>query len=160
VYVVTDDEAGGRMAAAYLAERGFTRVGGIFKSDDMQGHLRYQGFSGELQDRGLRVRDDAVCWFITENKRRFLRDETGAEFIRKGEHGAAGEIDVQDGHVDGPAGLQVHAPLIEGGAGADGVGTEALQGFKKICDDEIVVLEDQDTPSPQDVSGLHFSAPH
>ncbi|NLI21262.1 MAG: substrate-binding domain-containing protein [Clostridiales bacterium] len=87
VYVVTDDESGGRMAAAYLAERGFTRVGGIFKSDDMQGHLRYQGFSGELQDRGLRVRDDAVCWFSTENKRRFLRDETGAEFIRSLKNG-------------------------------------------------------------------------
>ena len=87
VYVVTDDEAGGRMAAAYLAECGFKRVGGIFKSDDMQGHLRYQGFSAELQERGLHVRDEGVCWFTTENKRRFLRDETGAEFIRSLKNG-------------------------------------------------------------------------
>ena len=87
VYVVTDDVAGGRMAAAYLAERGFTQIGGIFKSDEMQGHLRYQGFSAEMQERGLQVRDETVCWFSTENKRRFLRDETGAEFINSLLHG-------------------------------------------------------------------------
>ena len=82
ISVVTDDLQGGRMAAAYLADRGYTRIGGVFKSDDMQGHLRYQGFSDELQSRGLRVRDEAVCWFTTENKRRFLSDETGTEFVR------------------------------------------------------------------------------
>ena len=82
VYVVTDDQGGGRMAAAYLARAGFKRIGGIFKSDDMQGHLRYQGFSADMQERGLPVRDENVCWFSTESKRRFLRDETGAEFIR------------------------------------------------------------------------------
>jgi GntR family transcriptional regulator, arabinose operon transcriptional repressor len=81
VYVVTDDLRGGRMAAAYLADRGYTRIGGLFKSDDMQGHLRYQGFSAELQERGLRVRDETVCWFTTENKRRFLLDKTGEEFM-------------------------------------------------------------------------------
>ena len=82
VYVVTDDQGGGRMAAAYLARLGFKRIGGLFKSDDMQGHLRYQGYSAELQERGLPVRDENICWFTTENKKRFLRDETGAEFVR------------------------------------------------------------------------------
>ncbi len=82
VYVVTDDLGGGRMAAAYLVRNGFKRIGGIFKSDDMQGHLRYQGFSAELQEQGLHVHDEYVCWFNTENKRRFLRDETGADFMR------------------------------------------------------------------------------
>ena len=82
VYVVMDDEAGGRMAAAYLAQQGFSRIGGIFKSDDMQGHLRYQGFFAEMQHRGLHVRDENVCWFTTENKKRFLKDETGMEFMR------------------------------------------------------------------------------
>ena len=82
VHVVTDDAQGGRMAVDYLTGRGFTRIGGVFKSDDMQGHLRYQGFSSALQDHGLPVRDEAVCWFTTENKRRFLLDETGAAFLR------------------------------------------------------------------------------
>jgi GntR family transcriptional regulator of arabinose operon len=87
IYVVTDDLGGGRMAAAYLADRGFTRIGGLFKSDDMQGHLRYQGYSAELQARGLRVRDETVCWFTTENKRRFLRDETAANFLNSLKNG-------------------------------------------------------------------------
>ena len=96
VYVITDDEAGGRMTAAYLAKRGFTRIGGIFKSDDMQGHLRYQGFFAELQERGLPVRDESVCWFTTENKRRFLRDETGAEFIRSLQNGVEAVVCYND----------------------------------------------------------------
>ena len=87
VYVVTDDVSGGRMSANYLADRGYTRIGGIFKSDDMQGHARYQGFSSALQERGLQVRDESVCWFTTENKRRFLHDETGAELIRSLKNG-------------------------------------------------------------------------
>ena len=48
----------------------------------MQGHLRYQGFFAEMQHRGLHVRDENVCWFTTENKKRFLKDETGMEFMR------------------------------------------------------------------------------
>lgn len=96
VYVVMDDMKGGRMAAGYLADRGFTRIGGLFKSDDMQGHLRYQGFSAELQDRGLRVRDETVCWFTTENKHRFLLDETGTEFIKSLENGVEAVVCYND----------------------------------------------------------------
>ncbi len=87
VHVVADDEAGGRMAVEALAARGLTRIGGVFKSDDMQGHLRYRGFSGELQRQGLALRDEDVCWFSTENKRRFLTEETGARFLRGLENG-------------------------------------------------------------------------
>ncbi|MDD3411511.1 MAG: GntR family transcriptional regulator [Eubacteriales bacterium] len=82
VHVVTDDVAGGRMAAEALMSKGHKRIGGVFKSDDMQGHLRYQGFSEALQQRGLSVRDSAVCWFSTENKNRFLKEETGVRFLR------------------------------------------------------------------------------
>lgn len=96
IYVVTDDLEGGRMATAYLADRGYVRIGGIFKSDDMQGHLRYQGFSSEMQDRGLQVRDENVCWFSTENKKRFLRDETGAEFIQSLQNGVEAVVCYND----------------------------------------------------------------
>ena len=95
-YVVTDDLEGGRMATAYLADRGYVRIGGIFKSDDMQGHLRYQGFSAEMQDRGLQVRDENVCWFSTENKKRFLRDETGAEFMKSLQNGVEAVVCYND----------------------------------------------------------------
>ena len=80
-HVITDDAAGGRMAVEYLISKGFRRIGGVFKSDDMQGHLRYRGFSEALQEHSLPVCDAAVCWFSTENKRRFLQDETGSAFL-------------------------------------------------------------------------------
>ena len=82
VHVVADDERGGHMAVEALVEKGHARIGGVFKSDDMQGHLRYQGYSAALEERGLPVRDEAVCWFSTENKSRFLREETGERFLR------------------------------------------------------------------------------
>ena len=83
VHVITDDASGGRMAAKLLIDKGYKRIGGVFKSDDMQGHLRYRGFSEALQDVGLPVCDESVCWFTTENKRRFLQDETGKAFLCK-----------------------------------------------------------------------------
>ena len=43
-HVSMDDRAAGRLAAEYLIERGHTRIGGIFKSDDGQGRCRYQGY--------------------------------------------------------------------------------------------------------------------
>lgn len=81
VHVVTDDEAGGKQAVDTLVAKGLTRIGGIFKSDDMQGHLRYQGFSAALAAHGLKSRDQNVCWFTTENKTRFLAEKTGEAFL-------------------------------------------------------------------------------
>lgn len=83
VHVVTDDEAGGRQAVELLVQRGLTRIGGLFKSDDMQGHLRYQGFTAALRDFGLPILDDSICWFSTENKRLFLREEAGRNFLAR-----------------------------------------------------------------------------
>lgn len=87
VYVVTDDAQGGAMAVEYLAKHGHTHIGGIFKSDDMQGHLRYQGFSNQMLALGLPVRDESICWFSTENKKRFLHNETAAEFLHSVQNG-------------------------------------------------------------------------
>ncbi|MEF9879634.1 MAG: GntR family transcriptional regulator [Clostridia bacterium] len=81
VHVVTDDEGGGALAAKVLLSRGFKRIGGIFKSDDMQGHLRYQGYAAALQAAGLPTSDERVLWFSTENKQRFLCEETGSHFL-------------------------------------------------------------------------------
>lgn len=83
VHVVTDDEAGGRLAAQTLLERGFERIGGIFKSDDMQGHQRYQGYAAALQEAGREVSDELLQWFATESKQRFLTDAAGTAFIER-----------------------------------------------------------------------------
>lgn len=66
VYVITDDRAAGRQSAEYLANQlGHRRIGGIFKSDDMQGHERYAGFSEGLLRSGRTIYDDAVVWYTT-----------------------------------------------------------------------------------------------
>lgn len=82
VHVVTDDEGGGRQAVEMLLSKGFRRIGGIFKSDDMQGRLRYQGYAAALQAAGRPCGEDRVRWFNTENKRGFLEEEAGASFLR------------------------------------------------------------------------------
>lgn len=68
VYVVADDRAGGAAATAYLLARGRTRIAGIFKSDDVQGHRRYAGYTQALRDAGLPVIDDRVLWYTTETR--------------------------------------------------------------------------------------------
>lgn len=89
VHVVTDDAGGGKQAVDLLVSRGLTRIGGIFKSDDMQGHLRYQGFSMALRAHGLPVQDEHICWFTTESKPHFLQEEAGKAFL----HSLAGHVD-------------------------------------------------------------------
>ena len=43
VSVLDDNEGGGQMLVEYLAAKGHKKIGGIFKSDDIQGHGRYAG---------------------------------------------------------------------------------------------------------------------
>lgn len=68
VYVVADDRAGGRTACEYLLNKGHTKIAGIFKSDDIQGHRRYAGFAEALFSAGRSVNDDNVLWYTTENR--------------------------------------------------------------------------------------------
>jgi len=68
VYVVADDRAGGRSGCQWLIEKGHRNIAAIFKSDDIQGHRRYAGYSEALRDAGLSVDDDHVLWYVTENR--------------------------------------------------------------------------------------------
>lgn len=81
-YVVTDDEAGGYQAVETLLAKGIRRIGGVFKSDDMQGRLRHRGFSRALASQNLHSPGGSVCWFTTESKPSFLRDPAGAAFLQ------------------------------------------------------------------------------
>ena len=58
--IADDDESGGYMAAQHLVDLGHTRIGGIFKSDDLQGQRRYFGFLSALRDRDLPFIDEAI----------------------------------------------------------------------------------------------------
>lgn len=75
VYVVTDDYAGGRMAAECLMDKGHRKIGGIFKVDDQQGHQRFAGFAEACRERGLTLRDDRIAWYTTEQRETLLSGE-------------------------------------------------------------------------------------
>lgn len=68
-----DNFGGGYLATRHLITRGHSKIAGIFKSDDIQGHQRYLGYQTALRDVGLPLADGQVLWYTTE-ERRFLLD--------------------------------------------------------------------------------------
>jgi GntR family transcriptional regulator of arabinose operon len=66
-YVVIDDVAAGEMVCNELIKNNHIRIAGVFKSDDMQGHKRYQGFVNAMYRHDIRVHDEAVIWYTTED---------------------------------------------------------------------------------------------
>ncbi|MBM7582931.1 GntR family transcriptional regulator of arabinose operon [Caldicoprobacter guelmensis] len=66
-YVVEDDIWAGYIATKHLIELGHTKIGGIFKKDDIQGHYRFAGFKKALEETGLEVVSSRVLWFDTED---------------------------------------------------------------------------------------------
>ncbi len=81
--VAPDDMSGGHRAAEYLLERGHRHIGGIFKSDDIQGHLRYAGFATALKERGVTLREDAVVWYATEDIGRLFDGDSDAYILSR-----------------------------------------------------------------------------
>lgn len=75
VYVVTDDRKAGRQAVNLLIEKGCRKLGGVFKSDDMQGHGRYAGFSEGLIHNGYAIGDDSVVWYTTAERSRLFHPD-------------------------------------------------------------------------------------
>ena len=73
VYVVTDDRGAGRQAVDLLVSKGCRKLGGVFKSDDMQGHDRYAGFSEGLIRNGCALSDENVVWYTTADRNRLFR---------------------------------------------------------------------------------------
>lgn len=71
-FVLDANYDGGLILSRYLAAQGRTRIGGVFKSDDIQGHGRYAGYAAGLQERGLELRDQDVFWFNTGMKNTLL----------------------------------------------------------------------------------------
>lgn len=66
-HVSLDDRAAGRAATEALLRSGHTEIGGIFKMDDYQGHLRYEGYLQAMHAAGRDIHDDRVMWYTTEN---------------------------------------------------------------------------------------------
>lgn len=75
VYVVTDDRKAGFDLTRHLWECGCRKIGGFFKSDDMQGHRRYSGYTKALAESGCEINDDMVLWYTTSDEERFGEED-------------------------------------------------------------------------------------
>lgn len=73
--VLADNRGGGRLLAEYLHRKGHRNIAGIFKTDDMQGILRYSGYVESLRELGLPFDDGQVCWYNTETGKRFHSEQ-------------------------------------------------------------------------------------
>lgn len=73
---VTDDNyTGGYRLASYLLDKGHRHIGGIFKSDDIQGPERYSGMMAAFRDRNLPLPDHGICWFDSTQRSRLVEDK-------------------------------------------------------------------------------------
>lgn len=68
VSILDDNYNGGRQLVEYLVHKGHTRIAGLFKNDDLQGHQRYAGFIDAQRDLNLPMDDQKILWYSTENK--------------------------------------------------------------------------------------------
>ena len=81
VQVVMDDYNGGILAARTLLDKGFQRIGGVFKRDDVQGHERFRGVSEMLLQAGQDFPDDRICWFGTESRHSLFQEADGLRLL-------------------------------------------------------------------------------
>ncbi len=87
-HVVMDDYGGGRLAAKTALDRGYTKLAGFFKTDDLQGVERLTGFMDEIHARGLDVPPERLLSFSTEERNDLYdspRGRTLLETIRRKE---------------------------------------------------------------------------
>lgn len=80
-HVSIDDEHAGYIAVKYLLEAGHQKIAGIFKSDDGQGHRRYQGYVKALLEAGLKIREEHIAWIDTEDQKTMIKD--GRRYLRR-----------------------------------------------------------------------------
>lgn len=75
-YVMVDDIKAGYDATNHLIEQGHTRIAGVFKLDDIQGHKRYEGMIKALCEKNLRIDERNILWFSTEDQKVVLNNPT------------------------------------------------------------------------------------
>lgn len=62
-----DNDGGARQLVRYLLNKGRRNIGGIFKSDDLEGTERYRGFISELIKNDCIVNEKAILWYDSED---------------------------------------------------------------------------------------------
>lgn len=74
-YVSLDDKLVGKKAVEYLIACGHEKIGGIFKSDDGQGHQRYAGYMEAMLRHSRTDVDHYTVWLTTEDVKDIYRLE-------------------------------------------------------------------------------------
>lgn len=82
-YVTMDDVEAGKLAAKALVGRGHKSIGGIFKSDDIQGLKRYEGVQGFMRDNRLSLVENSVFWYTTEDIPYLFNGDLDAVFLSR-----------------------------------------------------------------------------
>lgn len=75
-HVALNDRMAGKLASQYLISKGHRNIGGVFKSDDGQGLLRYIGYVEALLEAGLSIRESHIIWVSTEDMKRMKQEES------------------------------------------------------------------------------------
>lgn len=83
-YVIEDDILGGYLATKHLIDSGHRNIAGIFKSDDMQGHTRFQGFVQAHREQSIPISEGSILWFSSQDADRiFLDVDYMQKFVHK-----------------------------------------------------------------------------
>jgi GntR family transcriptional regulator of arabinose operon len=65
--VAIDDAEAGRVTTEYLLSLGHEEIYGFFVFDDIQGHLRYKGFTEALISHGIHLAEERALWYSTRD---------------------------------------------------------------------------------------------
>ncbi|MGL5438049.1 MAG: GntR family transcriptional regulator [Lachnospiraceae bacterium] len=65
--VSLDDQKIACKAVKYLIDNGHKKIGGLFKLDDGQGHLRYAGYLEALDEAGIQMEGHRVVWVDSDD---------------------------------------------------------------------------------------------
>lgn len=78
-----NDVEGGFMAASYFIDRGHKKIGAVFKSDDMPGHKRYEGFMKALHKKNITVDEKNILWYTTEDLEFLFKGDADSILLKR-----------------------------------------------------------------------------
>ncbi|KGM44923.1 GntR family transcriptional regulator [Neobacillus niacini] len=80
-HIVVNDEHGGYIATEHLIKLGHRKIIGLFKSDDLQGVNRMQGFIRAIREHGIPFFPDMVISYTTEDMNDIVRNHLNKFYL-------------------------------------------------------------------------------
>ncbi len=78
-----NDVEGGYTATKYLIDHGHKKIGACFKSDDMPGHKRYEGFMNAMHRQAIPVNEKNIHWYTTEDLEYMFKGDADSILLRR-----------------------------------------------------------------------------